>query len=156
MRWLSKTLVTLLVLLAGVCPAAAQTTLVQQSPTMLHACTAFNATAAVNTAVTLTIPAPPSGQSIYICGIDITVSFNTAAAVASTNVSFTSTNIGPAGNTWAWKTSWVGTSSTNIIQTFTFTLPIRATNPATAVTIVAPAIQSTTAYSITAYYFVAP
>lgn len=156
MRWLSKALVTLLVLLAGVCPASAQATLIQQSPTMLQACTPINATAAVNTTATVTIPAPPAGQSIYVCGIDITVSFNTGGPTASTNVSFTSTNLGPAGNTWAWKTSWVGTASTNIIQAFTFTLPIRATNAGTAVTIVSPAINATAAYSITASYFIAP
>jgi hypothetical protein len=128
-------------------------TIVQQSPTLLNACTPMNATAAVNTAVTLTITAPPSGQYIYICGIDLAVSFNASAAVASTNVSFTSTNLGPAGATWAWKTSWVGTANA---QPFTFQYPVRATSPGTAVTIVAPAIQTTTAYSITAYYYVAP
>lgn len=131
-------------------------TIVQQSPTLLNACTPQNATAAVNTAVTLTINAPPSGQYIYICGIDISISFNAAAAVASTNVSFTSTNIGPAGATWAWKTSWIGTTSTTIAQPFTFQYPVRATSPGVAVTIISPTLQTTTAYSITAYYFVAP
>jgi hypothetical protein len=130
-------------------------TLVQQSPTLLNACTPINATAAVNTTVTLTIPAPSAGQYIYICGIDITISFNTGGPTASTNVSFTSTNIGPAGATWAWKTSWVGTASTTIAQPFTFQYPVRANAPGTAVTIVSPAINATAAYSITAYYYMA-
>ena len=131
-------------------------TLTQQSPTMLNVCTPINATAAVNTTVTVTIPAPPAGQYIYLCGIDITVSFDATGGTASTNVSFTSTNLGPSGNTWAWKTSWAGTASTTIAQPFTFTLPVRATSPGTAVTIVSPAINTHGAYSITAYYYVAP
>lgn len=150
----------LLVALLGTVPLAAQqalpTTIIQQSPSLLNACTPQNATAAVNTAVTLTIAAPPSGQYIYLCGIDITISFNTGGPTVSTNVSFTSTNIGPAGATWAWKTSWAGTASTTIAQPFTFQFPIRATSPGTAVTIISPAINATAAYSITGYYYVAP
>lgn len=149
-------LLGLVIWLAAAGMASAQATLVQQSPTMLNACTPVNATAAVNTAVTVTIAAPPAGQYIYVCGIDLSISFDGTGAVVGTNVSFTSTNIGPAGNTWAWKTSWAGTASTTIVQPFTFTLPIRANAPGTAVTVVSPAGNTHGAYSTTVYYFIAP
>lgn len=136
-------------------PAWAQApTLVQQSATMLHACTAQNATAAVNVQVTLTLT-PPAGQYVYVCGIDVASSQN-ATSTANTNSQYTSTNLGPAGSTWAWKYSIAATANLAITQAFYFTQALRSTQPGVAVTIVSPAALAQTAFSINAYYYFAP
>lgn len=141
-----------LLLWAG--PAYAQApTLVQQSPTALNACTPINATAAVNTAATVTLT-PPAGQYVYVCGIDVSAS-NDNTATANTNASFTSTNLGPSGNTWAWKYSFAATASLGISQAFYFAIPLKSTTPGTAVTVVGPAVAHTMD-SINVYYYYAP
>lgn len=124
--------------------------LVQQSPTDLGACTAANATAAVNNQVTLTIT-PPNGMSVYICGIDVSVSQDGTATV-NTNTQFTSTNIGG----WKWTYSLAATANLSITQFFDFNHPIKSTTPGTAVTIVSPTAKADTAFNINAYYYIAP
>lgn len=137
----------LLLLLAG--PLHAQT-LVQQSATALNACSTLNATAAVNNQVTLTLT-PPSGQYVYLCGLDVTVSQN-GTATANTNVSFTSTNLGG----WAWKYSLPATINLALVQPFYFSIPVKAAAAGTAVTIVSPSATAQTAFSINGYYYFAP
>lgn len=127
-------------------------TRVQQDPAMLNACTPLNATAAVNATATLTIPAPPSGLYVYVCGLDITISFDATGGTASTNVTFTSTNFGG----WLWKMSWAGTVSTTIVQPFYFSQSIKSPSAGTAVTFVSPAANLHGAYSINGYYYYAP
>jgi hypothetical protein len=145
----------LLFCLATSAPVWAQTpTVIQQSATMLHACTAQNATAAVNNQVTLTLT-PPAGQYVYVCGIDVTSSQN-GTSTANTNSQYTSTNLGPAGNTWGWKYSMAATANLAISQAFYFTQALRSTQPGVAVTIVSPAALAQTAFSINAYYYFAP
>lgn len=127
-------------------------TRIQHDPSMLNACTSINATAAVNTTATVTIPAPPSGTSVYICGIDLSESFNASGPTVATNLTFTSTNFGG----WLWKYSSPGVASTTVFQSFYFTQPVKAPLPSTAVTFVSPAINATGAYSINVYYLLAP
>src|SRR4051812_24027727 len=127
-RLLRTTLAVLAVLCLSVGPALAQTpTLVQQSATMLTACTAANATAAVNNAVTLTIT-PPPGQYVYLCGLDITVA-QAATSPVNTSVSFPSTNWGG----WAWKYSLAPTANLTLVQPFYFASPVKSSAAGTAV-----------------------
>jgi hypothetical protein len=124
---------------------------VQQDPTMLHACTSTNSTGAVNaTFATITLT-PPAGQFVYVCGVDIAVSFDATGGTASTNVAFTSTNLGG----WQWKMSWAGTASTTLTQPFYFSQPTKSVIPGTAVTFVSPAANLHGAYSVNVYYFFA-
>jgi hypothetical protein len=126
-------------------------TRVQQDPTMLHACTATNSTGAVNATFTTITLTPPAGQSVYICGADIAVSFDATGGTASTNVAFTSTNLGG----WQWKMSWVGTASTTITQPFYFSQPMKAVIPGTAVTFISATANLHAAYSANVYYYFA-
>lgn len=142
-------------LLLAATPSWAQTpTLVQQSQTMLNACTAFNQTAAVNAQVTVTLT-PPAGQYVYVCGIDVASSQN-GTSTANTNSQYTSTNLGPSGNTWGWKYSLAAAANTAISQSFYFTQPLKSTQPGVAVTIVSPTALAQTAFSINAYFYYAP
>jgi hypothetical protein len=125
-------------------------TLVQQTPTVLTACTPINATAAVNNQVTLTLT-PPSGQYVYLCGWDV-VSSQNATATANTNVSYTSTNLGG----WAWKYSMAATANLAISQPFYFNFPVKSAAPGTAVTLISPSALAQTSFSINAYYYFAP
>jgi hypothetical protein len=146
-----------LVLLALPLGAFAQTP-VQQSPTMLNACSGRNATAAIANAVTLTIPAPPSGQYIYLCGVDFQVSNDaTGGTVAQSNVCFTTTNLSSA----QWCYSQVtGVANTQVLigqQAYYFPgWAVKSANPSTAVTIVSPASMTHSIYNINAYYYTAP
>lgn len=150
-----KRLFTTLAFLVFAVPALAQQgvpgQIVQQSATDMQACTSVNANGAVNATATVTIT-PPNGQSVYLCGLDISISADATGGTTATNLSFTSTNIGG----WQWKFSWAGTVSTNLIQIFNFVRPIKSTTPGTAVTIVSPAAGLHNAYNINAYYYFAP
>jgi hypothetical protein len=142
----------LCLLLAGAPTQAQQNgaSRVQQDATMLNACSPTNQTAAVNTQVTVTLT-PPSGQSVYICGVDLTASQN-GTATANTNSTFTSTNLGG----WLWKYSIAATANLAISQAFYFSQPMKSVIPGTAVTIVSPAALAQTAFSINVYYYFAP
>lgn len=122
---------------------------VQQDATMLNACTPTNQTAAVNTQVTVTLT-PPAGQSVYLCGIDVTASQN-ATSTANTNLTFTSTNLGG----WLFKYSLAATVNIALSQSFYFSQPVKSVIPGTAVTVVSPAATAQTAFSINAYYYFA-
>jgi hypothetical protein len=124
-------------------------TRIQQDPTMLNACTPINGTAAVNTQVTVTLT-PPSGLSVYVCGVDVTVSQN-ATSTANTNLTFTSTNLGG----WLYKYSLAATANLALSQSFYWSQPVKSVIPGTAVTIVSPAATAQTAFSINAYYYFA-
>lgn len=134
-------------LLGSVGRKALAQTLVQQSATALNACSAANATAAVNNQVTLTLT-PPSGQFVYLCGLDFAASQN-ATSTANTNSVVTSTNLGG----WAYKYSLAAVANTSLTQSFYFTNPVKAAASGTAVTIVSPAALAQCAFSINAYYY---
>lgn len=130
--------------------AIAQPVPVDQAATRASACTAANATAAVNNAVTLTLT-PPSGYYVYLCGFDIAISQDGTATV-NTNQSFTSTNLGG----WAWKYSLPATANTQLTQSFYFNNPVKSAAAGTAVTVVSPAAKANSAFSINGYYYFAP
>jgi hypothetical protein len=127
-------------------------TLVQNSPTELRSCTSVHNDAAVNNTLTLTIPAPPSGLYIYMCGLDLSISNDATGAVASTNLKFTSTNFG----SWTWEFSSVNTASSNVFQVFNWIFLLKAPVAGTAVTIISPAANLHAAYSMNGYYYYAP
>ena len=130
--------------------AFAQPVPTQQQATRADACTAMNATAVVNNQVTLTIT-PSAGQYVYLCGWDITASQDGTSTV-NTNQSFTSTNIGG----WAFKYSLAATANLTMTQAFYFNIPVKSAAAGTAVTFVSPSAKAQTAFSINAYYYVAP
>jgi hypothetical protein len=127
-------------------------TLVQQSPTMLNACTPSNKSAAVNNAVTVSLT-PPNGLFTYICGIDLTVSEDATGLVAQTNASFTSTNLGG----WAYEFSTTAAlNTTPVDKNFYFPTPVKSAQPGVAVTVVSPAANTHAAYNVNVYYYFAP
>ncbi len=144
--------ILLLALLVGVVSTSifAQPVPTQQQAQRADACTAMNATLAVNNQVTLTIT-PQSGQYVYLCGWDLTVSQDGTSTV-NTNQSFTSTNLGG----WAYKYSLAATANLTLTQPFYFNIPVKSAAAGTAVTIVSPTAKANTAFSINAYYYTAP
>lgn len=115
--------------------------------------TLYSATAAVNVATTLTIPAV-QGQWIYVCKLKFNLSNDNTGTVV-TNVASTSTNF----NSVAFKASHVVTASAGYDSpTFDFGEPgtgcAKSTSPSTAVTFVSPASVTHSAWTwyATAYY----
>lgn len=124
----------------------------QQSPIQLTACIPAHADAAVNTPVTLTITVP-NGQSLYLCGLDLSVTNDATGGVVGTNVQFTSTNL------WGWKYTYsmAGTANTvGVDRSFGFAHPIKSQAVGQAVTIISPAANAHAVYSVNAYYYTAP
>lgn len=152
-------LLTLAVLLAIVAPTFAQapTTvqLVSPAPQSITV-VPISATAAVNTATTLTIPAPVGGMSNYVCALAYIITQDgTSSAV--TNAVTTSTNF----NSFALKASLPATANlTSNIVTLWSTSPAagcpKSTVPGTATTFVSPGSLTNTAWTWYALYFQAP
>lgn len=129
-------------------------TLVQASYSY-YALTPISATGAVNTQVTLTIPAPAPGSYNYICDLHFNASQD-GTATAINNAATTSTNF----NSFA-----VNFSSEDVAQKvydykfgpFTpATGCAKSTAPGTATTFVSPAAVANAAFSWKAAYFQAP
>lgn len=139
--------------LASSAMTARPATITQQSTTDLRACSPKNATAAVANQVTLTIT-PPNGLYVYLCGLDVILANDAAGGNATTNLTYTSTNLGG----WLWKISQSGTAGTTLSQQILLGpgLVIKAAAPGVAVTIVSPASNATATYSTTGYYYFAP
>jgi hypothetical protein len=150
---MKRTLYAILaVLLTAVSASAQAPTLIQQGATQLTACTTGNANGAVNATATLTLT-PPNGQFVYISEIDMQVANDATGAVVSTNLKFTSTNIG--GWQFQFSAANAANTSTNY-GPFIFGPPIKSAAAGTAVTIVSPAANTHAAYSINACYYFAP
>jgi hypothetical protein len=128
-------------------------TLVQQSPTQLNASTKFcTTTAVVASQVTCTMT-PSGGNSVYLTSLDLMVCQN-GTATANTNLTFTSTNL--TGSP-VWQESLAATANLCAPQhTIILPTPLKASTPGTAVTIVSPASQTNTAFTITASWYEAP
>lgn len=126
-----------------------------QGAPALYALTPISATGAVNTAITLTIPAPPAGMYNYICKLGYNLSNDTTGTVA-TNVVSTSTNF----NSFAVKTSQIATASIENNWMMDFGTPAtgcaRSTASATATTFVSPASVTHAMWTWYAAYFQAP
>lgn len=137
---------------------AQQATLVQgTTPATNIVLIPISATAAVNTAVTLTIPAPAGGLYNYVCSLTYQVSTN-ATGGANTNVVTTSTNF----NSFAIKFSNpTGVNIDSGVQTVLNSHGptdgcAKSAAPGVATTFVSPAGMTNQAWSWTATYFQAP
>lgn len=107
---------------------------------------------AANTAVTLTLAAPPVSQFHYITSIEVVVTNPTVTAVAAaaTNLAWTSTNLG--GLAWNAGTL-LAAGAEKVITRLTFGPPLKSTLAATASTIVAPACGAGTLCRIQVTYY---
>jgi hypothetical protein len=110
-------------------------------------------TGAANAAVTLTIPAPGAGQSIYLTGLIITRAA-TAALAGTAVLTITTTNL-PGNPVFTMGNAMVAGGTQNDLQ-MTFDSPIKASAAATAVTFVAPAPGAAVLWRITATFYTAP
>jgi len=109
------------------------------------------ATAAVNTQVVLTLPAPAAGLSIHITDLEVVKLYTTTGTPSGAGVIITSTNL--PGNP-AWTTEQAAGAAGTVVKVvkLTPTTPLKAAAAATAVTITAPA-QTETIWRINATYF---
>lgn len=129
-------------------------TLVQSAPA-IYAVTPISATGAVNTQVTLTIPAPPAGQYNYVCKLHYAISAD-GTATAGNNVVTTSTNF----NSFAFASSIEDVAQKESLRSVDFGNPAtgcaRSTAPGTATTFVSPAQIANAAFWWGAAYYQAP
>ena len=123
-----------------------------QQASHYDACTPINGTAASGSAATLTIPAPPSGQFIYIGELDIEV--NTSAATAG-EFTFTSTNVGATSIQWL-----LGVTATiGAAQAVVFNYGpggLKSTTAATKATVVGPTGVAGLTQNMNACYWYSP
>ena len=124
--------------------------LVQQTATRLDASSQFcTTTAVVNSQVTCTMT-PPAGQYVYITSIDLMVCQN-GTSTANSNLTFTTTNISGAP---IFQESLGAVANTCAPQhTIALPVPLKSAAPGTAVTIVSPAAQTNTAFTITVSWY---
>lgn len=109
---------------------------------------AVTATAAVNTGVTLTLPAPSAGLFHIITRIQIDRFFATAGLAGATPTVVTSTNL-PGSMAWSFPTAGIlGAMGSIIIEP---SQPLRSSASGTATTIVCPA-STDTIWRATAIY----
>ena len=129
----------------------------QVQPTQsLYYLTPISATAAVNTATTLTIPAPAAGLFNYVCQLSFEVG-NDNTGTAVTNVVSTSTNF----NSFAVKFSAPATASIDsgvllLFDSSPVTGCLKSTSSGTATTFVSPVGVTHSAWTWYAAYFQAP
>lgn len=154
-----------LVLVAALCvaaPASAQNqpgngnpnTVAVQLVTPFFATTPISATAAVNTATTLTIPAPPAGLYNYVCWLAYQANSDGTGAAVSNAVT-TSTNF----NSFALKVSFPATVSidSGVQAVLGAATPgagcVKSTASGTATTFVSPASLTHVAFTWYATYY---
>jgi hypothetical protein len=128
---------------------------VQHAPQRADASTlAVTATAAVNTALTLTLPAAAAGLFHYITSIQIVKLYSVVGVAAGAGVLITTTNL-PGNPVWTTEqlASAAGTATTvvNLVPA----TPLKSSVAATATTIVAPQ-QLQTIWRINVTYYTAP
>jgi hypothetical protein len=117
--------------------------------------TPISATAAVNNATTLTIPAPPAGMYNYVCSLHFNASQSGTGAAVNNGVT-TSTNF----NTFAIKFSILAVASQANYDLAEYwgianVGCVKSTAPGTATTFVSPS-ASQTAFTWDATYYQAP
>lgn len=141
---------------ASTLAAATDTALVvTQSPMRADASTlCVTGTAAVNTALTVTLPAPAAGLFHYITSIQVQKLYAVVGVAAGTGVIITTTNLpGTPAFTTEQLASAAGTVAT--VVNLTPTTPLKSAVAATATTIVAP-VQLQTIWRINVTYYTAP
>lgn len=150
-----KRLLVLTLCLAGLSTAAfaqvaSSSTPVQQTTSHADACTPIGSQAASGSQTTLTIPAPPGNQYIYIGEIDFDNVVSTALSGALAVVNVTTTNLGSL----KWAVSLPTTANSNYPRgPFTYPTGLRAASAGTAVTIVGVTATTNLTQSINACYW---
>jgi hypothetical protein len=151
---LNKILVTVLVLtVVAVAQQSQPATPVQQTATHVDTCTPISVNAGSGSQATLTIPAPPSSQYIYVGEIDFQLTVGTVlgAAIAPTNVTTTGLS-----TSLQWGFTAPTTANTNYnYGPFTYPSGMKSLTPGSKVTIVGPAGTTNLVQQINACYWYA-
>ena len=151
-NFLSKlSLVAALGFLCLAAPAVHAQTATQQSAT--HADAAQLVQTSATSAATLTLT-PPSGQSVYVTGIEITNCAGSSAVTAAAVTSVTTTNLG--GAAWTVGSGVAAGLCQPSPSAGTFGIPLKAAAPGTAVTVVLPTFATNQIVRVSVYYYFAP
>ena len=113
----------------------------------------LSATAAANTGVTLTIPAPTAGLFNYITSIEVTRNA-TAVLVGGATLVITTSNL-PGSLAWSVGNA-MAAGGTAIDVNKDYTQPIKSAAAALATTIVCPAPGAAVLWRVNANYYVGP
>jgi hypothetical protein len=111
------------------------------------------ATAAVNTAVTLTLPAAGAGLFHYITSIQLVKLYAVVGTAAATGVIVTSTNL-PGNPSWTTEQAAGGLGTAPVVISYQPTTPLKSSVANTATTLVAP-LQAQTIWRWNVSYFTA-
>jgi len=122
----------------------------EQRASTLH----ITATAAVNTAVTASLPAPAAGLFHYITSIQVVKVYNALGVAAGAGVVVTSSNL-PGAAAWITEQAAGAVGTAVTVISYQPTTPLKASAAATASTVAAPA-QLQTIWRINVSYFTAP
>jgi hypothetical protein len=128
----------------GVLPAV-----LEQRAATLH----VTATAAVNTAVTLTLPAPGAGIFHYITSIQLVKLYAVVGTAAAAGVLVTSTNL-PGNPVWTTEQAAGPLGTAPVVINYQPTTPLKSSVANTATTLVAP-LQAQTIWRWNVSYFTA-
>ena len=121
----------------------------EQRAATLH----VSATAAVNTAVTASLPAPAAGLFHYITSIQVVKVYNALGVAAGAGVVVTSTNL-PGAAAWITEQAAGAVGTAVTVISYQPTTPLKASVAATISTVAAPA-QLQTIWRINVSYFTA-
>ena len=115
---------------------------------------AVTAVAAVNTAVTCTLPAPGAGLYQYITRIRVTKLYSVVGVASGAGVTITTTNL---PGSIAFTTTQLNSAAGTAVDVVDLELssPLRALNANTAVTVVCPA-QLQTIWRVNVFYYTGP
>ena len=122
----------------------------EQRASTLH----VTATAAVNTAVTATLPAPAAGLFHYITSIQVVKVYNALGVAAGAGVVLTSSNL-PGNPAWITEQAAGAVGTAVRVIDYQPTTPLRSAAAATISTVAAPA-QLQTIWRVNVSYFTAP
>lgn len=102
---------------------------------------------------TITIAAPPTGQFVYITGIDISNCAGASAVTAAGPTYITTTNLtgAPQYQLGSGVTAGLCTATVSGVS---LSSPLKSTTAATAVTFVLPAFATNQTVSVNVYYYV--
>jgi hypothetical protein len=117
----------------------------------------ISSTAGSAAQTTLTIPAPPAGQYIYVCSLGFNYTQTNSTGTVESNAVTTSSNFGG----FALKFSAAAAINTIYEKTFNWGSPAgggcaRSTSPGTATTFVSPSAATNGQFTWQASYFNAP
>lgn len=146
-RLLAVSLVALFLLPTLVWPQAP----IQQTATMLNACTTIAvAQPAISAAGTATAT-PPAGQYLYLCGLDYQACASGAAPAATVNIFFTTTGLPGLPRYQLDVPATAGVCQTGA---FYFEFPLKSTAAGAAVTFVSPSLITNVQFNLNLYgYF---